>query len=131
MAKQMCVMMFGRHKDMRIEEVPTDYLLWVFGSFPKLRNKLREVLVGRGLSLEQIEQKCQRHQVLAKSPESSKKRNKRPKWKRLTRSDEQLRANNVARAMGMEIPYPRHQAPAELRYFMHRVKQTRHGVAIS
>lgn len=128
MAKQMSVMMFGKYEGMKIEQVPTDHLLWVFGSFPKLRNKLRGVLSGRGLSLEEIERRSSCHEVLGKWPVSDEKReekgknkptkNKKPtKWKRLTRSDEELRANDVARAMGMEIPYPRHQVPIELRYF--------------
>jgi hypothetical protein len=117
MAKQMSVMMFGKYKGMGIEQVPTDYLLWVFGSFPKLRNKLRGVLSGRGLSPEDIEQRSKQYRVLGKSPKSLEKRRKRPKWKRLTRTEEQLRANNVARAMGMEIPYPKYLVPAELKYF--------------
>ena len=76
MAKQISVMMFGKYKGMGIEQVPTDYLLWVFGSFPKLRNKLRGVLSGRGLSPEDIEQRSKQYRVLGKSPKSFEKRRK-------------------------------------------------------
>jgi hypothetical protein len=121
MAKQMSVMRFGQYKGQKIEEVPTGYLIWVFGSFPKLRNSLRDVLADRGLSPQQIEQLSACHAVLGKYPESNEKRNKqRWKPKRLRRNDEQKRANDAARAMGMEVPYPRYQQPRELAYFQQR-----------
>jgi hypothetical protein len=121
MAKQMSVMRFGQYKGQRIEEVPTSYLIWVFGSFPKLRNGPRDVLRDRGLSPQQIEQKSGCHAVLGKYPESSEKRiTKRWRPKRIRRNDEQKRANDAARAMGIEVPYPRFEQPRELAYFQKR-----------
>jgi len=126
MAKQMREMMFGQYRGMPITEVPTNYLIWVFGSFPKLRNKLRGVLGSRGLSPKQIEQQSSRHKVLSKYPESAAKRNKRLlKPKKVRRTDEQKRANDAARAMGKEVPFPRYQQPRAVRWFTNR--EATHG----
>jgi hypothetical protein len=118
MAKQMSVMMFGKYKGQMIDEVPTDYLIWAFGSFPKLRNKLREVLEKRGLSRNQVQNRSSRHKVLSKEPESDEKRRQRLlKPRKVRRTDQQKQANDVARAMGRQVPYPRYQQPRELRHF--------------
>lgn len=118
MAKQMSLMMFGKYKGLSVAEVPTEYLLWVFGSFPKLRTKLTGVLADRGLSPKQITQRSRQHKVLSKEPESDQRRLKRLlKPRRVRRTDEQKRANEVARAMGHDIPYPRYVFPKALGYF--------------
>lgn len=118
MARQMNTLHFGQHKGQPISAVPTDYLLWVFGSFPKLRNKLRGVLEGRGLTVAQVQDLSRHHKVLGKEPESDEKRRKRLlKPRKVRRTDEQKRANDAARAMGKEIPFPRYQHPRALRYF--------------
>jgi hypothetical protein len=117
-AQPMTQMYFGKYKGTMIDDVPTDYLVWVFGSFPKLRNKLRLVLEGRGLSPDQISHLSSRHKVLSKNPVSAaKRRQKLLKPKRVRRTDAQNRANDAARAIGQEIPFPRYQIPRELRYF--------------
>jgi hypothetical protein len=118
MAEQMSVMMFGKHKGQMIQEVPTDYLIWALGSFPKLRNKLREVLEQRGLSRNQIQILSSRHKVLSNEPESDeKRRQKLLKPRKVRRTEQQKQANDAARAMGRQVPYPRYQQPRELRYF--------------
>jgi hypothetical protein len=56
--------------------------------------------------------------ALAKVPVSNEKRQKkRWKVKHTRRNDDQKQANEVARAMGHETPYPRHQKPREWKYF--------------
>lgn len=118
MAKQMSVMMFGKYKGMQIEDVPTNYLIWVFGSFPKLRNKLRGVLAERGLSRKQITTQSSQHRVLSMEPESDEVRLKKlMKPRKVRRTDEQKRANEVARKMGHPMPYPRYQPPRAWAYF--------------
>lgn len=112
MAKQMCVMRFGQYKGQNIAQVPTDYLLWVFGSFPKLRTQLVGVLAERGLSPEDTKALSRRHPVLGKAPESDeRRRRRRMKPKKKKRTDEQKKANALARIMGHDIPYPRYEQP--------------------
>jgi hypothetical protein len=118
MAKQMSVMMFGKYKGQPVDEVPTSYLLWVYGSFPKLRNKLQGILEARGLSRNEIRKRSGRHKVLGRVPESNEKRRKQQmKPRKIRRTDDQKRANNVARAIGHDIPFPQYQQPLELQYF--------------
>jgi hypothetical protein len=118
MAKPMEMMYFGQYKGQRITQVPTGYLLWVYGSFPKLRNKLSGALGQRGVTTERLSELREATTPLAKVPVSNEKRQKkRWKVKHTRRNDDQKQANEVARAMGHEIPFPRYQQPRELRYF--------------
>jgi hypothetical protein len=50
MAKQMSVIPFGQYRGRQISEVPTQYLLWIYATFRKLRKKLHQPLVRRGLT---------------------------------------------------------------------------------
>ena len=50
MAKQMSVIPFGQYRGRHISEVPTQYLLWIYATFRKLRKKLHQPLVRRGLT---------------------------------------------------------------------------------
>ena len=118
MAKQMETLYFGAYKGQHITQVPTSYLLWVYGAFPKLRNKLCSALGQRGVTTERLCEVREATTPLAQVPVSTEKRQKkRWKLKRIQRSDDQKQANEVARAMGHETPYPRYQQPRELRYF--------------
>ena len=118
MAKQMETLYFGQYKGLHISQVPTGYLLWAYGSFPKLRNKLSGALGERGVTTERLSEQRDIIQPLARVPESNEKRQQRRwKCKRIQRSDDQKQANEVARAMGHETPYPRHHKPREWKYF--------------
>jgi len=50
MAKQMSVIPFGQYRGRHISEVPTQYLLWIYATFRKLRKKLHQPLVRRRLT---------------------------------------------------------------------------------
>ena len=50
MSKQMSVIPFGQYRGRQISEVPTQYLLWIYATFRKLRKKLHQPLVRRGLT---------------------------------------------------------------------------------
>jgi uncharacterized protein (DUF3820 family) len=126
MAKQMETMYFGQYKGQHISEVPTDYLRWAFGSFPKLRNKLRRVLQERGISTEQLKTLSESTKVLSSQPISDAKR----RWRRIRpkkgrRSEEQLRANDIARIMGHDVPYPKNPTPRMWNYFLKKENKQR------
>lgn len=105
MAKPATTLFFGVHKGKPISSVPTNYLLWAYGAFKKPRNSIRPVLLDRGVTEEQLARTIENAKVLAKCPVSHKKR--QPPLKRMKQSDLQLEANQVAQAMGLDIPYPR------------------------
>ena len=105
MAKRPTTLYFGKHKGFPIENVPLDYLLWAYGAFRKHRNSLRIVLIERGVTVSQITRTIENARVLAKCPVSHEKR--QPRLKPMKRSDLQLEATQVARAMGLDVPYPR------------------------
>jgi len=87
MAKPMTTMMFGKYQGQSSDAVPTDYLVWVFGSFPKLRKKLESILLSRGLTAPQLKTVTQKARVLGKEPESDEHREERLARKRLRRPD--------------------------------------------
>ncbi len=105
MAKAATTLWFGIHKGKPIETIPLDYLVWVYGSFSKLRNSLRPVLLDRGVDQDRLDQAMKRGKYLGKWP-ISKKKVAKPKVRLLKRCDHQLEANYLARAMGMTVPYP-------------------------
>ena len=105
MAKPATTLFFGIHKGKPIETIPLDYLVWVYGSFSKIRNSLRPVLLGRGVDQERLDQAVKEAKYLGKRPVAEEKVAKK-KVRRLKRSDHQLVANDVARIMGMSVPYP-------------------------
>lgn len=74
MAKQMSVMRFGKHQGLDVALVPTDYLVWIYGSFPKPRTKVIGILGGRGLSQNQISTLSGKHRVLGSVPRSNGRR---------------------------------------------------------
>jgi hypothetical protein len=124
MAKPFETMYFGQYKGQPVSAVPTDYLLWVFGSFPKLRKKLYGVFEQRGLSEAQVKTMSSEHHVLDSYPVPAQKRawrKIRPKKRR--RNDQQLKANDVARVMGQEVPYPKNPTPRAWNYFLNKEKQ--------
>jgi hypothetical protein len=125
MAKPFETMYFGQYKGQHVSAVPTDYLLWVFGSFPKLRKKLYGVFEERGFSEAQVKTMSSEHRVLDSYPVPDQKRawrKIRPKKRR--RNDQQLKANEVARVMGQEVPYPKNPTPRMWKYFVEREKKT-------
>jgi hypothetical protein len=124
MAKPFETMYFGQYKGQPVSAVPTDYLLWVFGSFPKLRKKLYGVFEQRGLSEAQVTTMSSEHHVLDSYPVPAQKRawrKIRPKKRR--RNEQQLKANEVARVMGQEVPYPKNPMPRAWKYFVNKEKQ--------
>jgi hypothetical protein len=105
MAKPATALFFGVHKGKPIRSVPTNYLLWAYGAFKKPRNSIRPVLLDRGVPEQQLTDLEKHTKPLGKSPLSHEKR--QPRLKPMKRSDLQLEANQVAHAMGLDIPYPR------------------------
>jgi len=118
MAKPLTTLYFGKYRGQDVGSVPTSYLGWVFACFPKMRNKIRPVLRERGLSAAEIRSFSVGRRVLGPRPQSEEKRRAKPlKPKRVRRNEQQLKANDAARAMGHQIPYPRYQLPHHLSYF--------------
>ena len=121
MAKQEEIMRFGKYKGAKVENVPTTYLLWVYGAFTKYRNRIRGVLYDRGFTQDAIDKATRHVKVLGKVPVSFKKQGQsflKPRKQKL--SDEQRTANAVARVMGHTTPYPKTKTAPMHRYFEER-----------